>query len=245
MNELEGLTIKEIVTQDYRAAEVFERYSLDFCCGGAKTILEVCGEKSLDPVMIISDLMQLSQSRNCDANRYNTLPLDALIDHIVAVHHGYVGRMLPTIFAHTQKVASVHGGRHPEVIEIAARFATVATELQSHMMKEENILFPYIKALVAAEANGDAAPSPPFGSARNPIRMMEQEHQSAGNELYEIRSLSASYTPPEDACTTYRVTYQELQEFESDLHRHVHLENNILFPKAIALEDRIPGKGRR
>jgi regulator of cell morphogenesis and NO signaling len=241
MNEVQELTIKEIVTGDFRTAAIFEKYSLDFCCGGGKTIEQACREKSVDPAIVLEDLRKASGDHAGGANRFGAMELDALIDHIVTTHHGYVRQALPAILAHTQKVASVHGERHPEVIRIATRVAAVAAELHHHMMKEEQILFPYIKALVQAKRENATMQRPPFGSAQNPIRMMEAEHQSAGNEMYEIRSLSSSYTPPADACTTFRVSYLELQQFELDLHTHVHLENNILFPKTLTLEQQMIG----
>jgi regulator of cell morphogenesis and NO signaling len=237
MNNLRTLTIKEIVTQDFRTAAVFEKYSLDFCCGGSKTIDQACSEKAIDAAPVFDDL--LSHSSLPADSPFPGMGLSALIDHIVRKHHGYVRESIPALLAHTRKVATVHGQRHSEVIRIADLFQMVAQELQGHMMKEEQVLFPYIAALEAAEKTNARPPRSPFGSARNPIRMMEAEHESAGNALYEIRSLSTGYTPPEDACTTYRVSYLELQQFELDLHTHVHLENNILFPRAIALEEKL------
>jgi regulator of cell morphogenesis and NO signaling len=171
--------------------------------------------------------------------RYGEWGVDLLIDFIVNNHHSYVTKMIPVLYAHTQKVASVHGARHPEVIQIAAHFEAVAHEFQQHMQKEEHALFPFIKALARSKEAGQKATPPPFGSVQNPIRMMEAEHQTAGDEMRTIRELSSGYTPPEDACTTYRITYQELRDFEMDLHQHVHLENNILFPKAILLESEL------
>lgn len=239
MIDLNAATLKDIVTQDFRAAAVFERYSLDFCCRGGMTIDEACKAKGVIKDLVIAEVHGLAPRQGAGEESYETTALDALIGHIVTTHHTYVRTMIPVLGAHTQKVATVHGPNHPEVIEIAAGFARVAEELQHHMMKEEGVLFPYIIALAGAAQAKNPIHRPPFGSARNPIRMMEAEHRAAGDELYEIRGLSSGYAPPPDACTTFKVTYQELQEFERDLHRHVHLENNILFPKAIALEDRL------
>ena len=143
---------------------------------------------------------------------------------------------IDTILPHARKVAEKHGATHPEVVEIARIFEAVAQELAHHMMKEEHILFPYIRDLAAQSRAGRPVPPSPFGTVRNPIRMMEMEHESAGSAMRRIRELSAQFAPPADACATYRVTYQELQEFERDLHQHIHLENNILHPRAIALE---------
>ncbi len=239
MNDMQTSTIKQIVTNDFRTAAIFEKYSLDFCCGGGKTIEEACKEKAVNPGVVFDDLKSSLTSSPGQGDQFQAMRLDELIDHIVTTHHEYVRTAIPAIYTHTQKVASVHGANHPEVTAIAERFATVAEELRKHMIKEEQVLFPYIKNLVRAKMSGTKMAQPPFGSAQNPIRMMEAEHQSAGNEMYEIRSLSASYTPPPDACTTFKVSYLELQQFELDLHNHVHLENNILFPKAIVLEQQV------
>lgn len=239
METVQKATIKSIVTQDYRAAAIFEKYSLDFCCKGGVTIDQACSEKNIDPALVYAELAQLANVSRENTPHFSEWPMDELIDYIVNVHHKFVRDSIPVIYAHTQKVAAVHGGNHPEVIEIARHFAIVAEELQRHMMKEELMLFPYIKFLIKAKRNGGAFTPPPFGTVQNPIRMMEAEHRAAGDELYEVRSLSKNYAPPEDACTTYRVSFKELQQFEEDLHQHVHLENNILFPKAIVLEQEL------
>ncbi len=239
MADITTATLKEIVTEDFRAAAIFEKYSLDFCCRGGKTIEEACRDKAVSTESVLGEVHDLLQDGESPGDVPEEMSIPSLIHHIVDTHHAYVRKMVPVLLAHTAKVATVHGPHHPEVVEIARVFAQVAVDLQNHMMKEERVLFPFIESLV--DAAGGTAPvnRPPFGSARNPIRMMEEEHRVAGDELYEVRKLSGTYTPPADACTTFKVTYQELREFERDLHRHVHLENNILFPKAIALEEQV------
>ncbi|MBI5474680.1 MAG: iron-sulfur cluster repair di-iron protein [Ignavibacteriae bacterium] len=239
MTDVRALTLKQIVTDNFRAAAVFEKYSLDFCCRGGKTIDEACGEKSLNAETVLADLGEAMAVADQSEVSFDALPLDELIDYIVLKHHTYVRNAIPVLAAHTAKVSSVHGANHPEAVAIAGRFAVVANELQHHMMKEERILFPYIKHLVDASNRQFMISAPPFGSAQNPIRMMEAEHESAGDEMYGIRALSASYTPPDDACTTFRTSYKELEDFEKDLHQHIHLENNILFPKSLALEAKV------
>lgn len=229
-------TIKKIVTDDYRAASIFEKFSLDFCCKGGVTVEQACSEKNIDPAPIFAALEQLRRQPDSGSHTFADWGPEELVSYIVKVHHAYVREAVPVIVAHTRKVASVHGANHPEVVKIAQHFEEVAQELWNHMMKEERILFPYVTALVQAKKNGIRIEQPPFGTAQNPIRMMEAEHQSAGDTLYAVRALSSNYTPPEDACTTYRVSYSELQHFERDLHQHVHLENNILFPKVLELE---------
>jgi regulator of cell morphogenesis and NO signaling len=239
MSDLNTATLKEIVTSDYRAAALFEKYSLDFCCKGGKTVEQACADKNLNKEVIIADLRSILQKKEKSGDDYASLSLDELVQHILLTHHAYIHRVTPVLLAHTRKVATVHGERHPEVAEIADRFEESVQGLMSHMMREERVLFPYIQTLAESARQNVPLPYPPFGSIRNPIRMMESEHATAGDEFYTIRSLSSNYTPPEDACTTYRVSYLELQEFERDLHQHVHLENNILFPQAVALEEEV------
>lgn len=235
-NILTEKMINDIVTEDYRTAAIFEKYSLDFCCNGGVTIEAACREKNIDPAPVLAELSRLFEAAGPAVDTAASMEPDALIDHIVSVHHAYVARMIPVIYTHTQKVAAVHGGRHPEVVKIAEHFSAVAEELMQHMKKEEMILFPYIRRLaVAKRSKMPIAPSP-FGSITNPIAMMEREHANAGDRLFQIRDLSSNYQPPADACTTYQVSFKELEEFERDLHRHVHLENNILFPSAVELE---------
>jgi regulator of cell morphogenesis and NO signaling len=239
VTDISTSTLKEIVTDDFRVAAIFEKYSLDFCCRGGKTIEEACVDKAVNKDSVLLEVTKLQRRDEPLADSFSNLSLTALIRHITTTHHSFVRKMVPILLTHTRKVAAVHGANHPEVVEIAAGFERVATDLQSHMMKEERVLFPYIDTLVDASNGTESVRRPPFGNAKNPISMMEAEHQAAGDELYEIRRLSSNYTPPGDACTTFKVTYQELQEFERDLHQHVHLENNILFPKAIALEEEL------
>lgn len=228
--------IRDLVANDFRTAAVFQKYGLDFCCGGGRPIAEAAIDKGVDPASIIADLEKLDATPANGSPKFNTWELDLLADYIVANHHAYVREALPTILLHVEKVARVHGENHPETIAIANAFRRVAQELSQHMQKEEMMLFPFIKAMLSASRSGLQGPSAPFGTVANPIRMMEMEHQNAGDEMAEIRALSNGYTPPEDACTTYRVSFQELHAFELDLHQHVHLENNILFPKAVELE---------
>ncbi|MBI2429851.1 MAG: iron-sulfur cluster repair di-iron protein [Ignavibacteriales bacterium] len=239
MHTYDSQTIKEIVTQNFRAASVFEKYSLDFCCKGGVTIADACKEKQIDPAKVVADLHTLNDATNGSHQRFNQWDVDFLTTYIISNHHEYVRQAIPALRAHTQKVASVHGERHPEMKKVADLFGVVANEMISHMHKEEHILFPYIITLGLSSKEKKFSSGSPFGTVRNPIRMMEQEHESAGSLMYEIRDLTGDYTIPGDACTTYRVTLKELQEFEHDLHQHVHLENNILFPKAVLLEEQL------
>lgn len=236
MTDLTARPIGELVAEDYRLAGVFKQYGIDFCCGGGRTVRAACEKKGLPVDDVVRALQAATEQGPPSDLRPDTWEVDFLADYIVNVHHRYVRENIPLLEEFTRKVARVHGAAHPELIEIAALFAEVADELSAHMEKEEAVLFPHIRSLVAARRAQAAAAAPAFGTVRNPIRVMEHEHDRAGELMRAIRSLAGDFTPPSDACNTYRVTYAKLDEFESDLHRHVHLENNILFPKAVALE---------
>ena len=233
-SQLENSTLGEIVSRDFRATAILDRYGLDYCCGGARSLADGCSRHGVDLKGVVSELESLDPSER-------EVPEDdaaALVAHIVARHHTYIRTSAPLIQWHLAKVVAKHGANHPELGVIAARFDTVADQLRLHMLKEEQVLFPYIRAL--ADAVNHGAPPPPdmFGTVQNPIRMMETEHQEAGEGLVGIRELSRNYHAPADACSTYRLVFQELEAFEHDLHQHVHLENHVLFPKAVELEAR-------
>lgn len=232
-------TVRDVVVEDYRTAAIFQQYGLDFCCGGGATIEQACAKKGVDAGRLLGDLSAVMAASGSDQPHIGAWDVGFLADYIVQNHHRYVRSVLPTILAHAAKVARVHGAARPELIEIARLFAAVAGDLEAHLAKEEDILFPYIKLLAAGES---LEKTPPFGTVENPIRMMEAEHDDAGEQMKEIRRLSNNYTPPADACMTYRVLFSELEEFERDLYRHVHLENNILFPKVRAL---VPQKRKK
>ena len=232
-------TIGEIVAKDYRTAEVFKKFDLDFCCGGKKSLETACSEKGINAAELKEALAALDKEQKDPPQDFNAMELDGLIDHIINTHHKYVTEALPLLDEFSAKVARVHGDANPEVIEIANHYREVANELRMHMHKEEGILFPYIVQLAKANRNNDPIAPSPFGTVRNPINMMESEHDSAGGSMAAIKELSTDYTPPEHACNTYRVLYAKLKEFEGDLHQHIHLENNILFPKAIKLEEKL------
>ncbi|MBK9282962.1 MAG: iron-sulfur cluster repair di-iron protein [Sphingobacteriaceae bacterium] len=241
-NSIDTPTIGEIVKEDFRKAEVFKKYGLDFCCGGKKSIAKACSEKGIDAIALEKDLKAIDESpNNLASQNFDTWELDFLADYILNTHHKYVTQAHTILFEYTQKVARVHGDRHPELVEIADTFMEIMHELNSHMMKEENILFPYIKSLAISKRQKLEVTVPGFGSVQNPINMMEHEHDSAGRLMEKIKELSNNFTPPSTACNTYRVSFAKLQEYQDDLHQHIHLENNILFPKAIALEKELLG----
>ncbi len=232
-------TIGELVAKDFRKAQVFKKYGIDFCCGGKKSISQVCEEKGLDPEVVERELNALPEAKAVAQNDFDSWDLSFLADYIVNIHHKYVRENIPALYEYTSKIARVHGANHPELLQVAKHFTNVANELESHMPKEERVLFPFIKQLNEAKQKGEKLERPAFGSIQNPINMMEMEHEAAGGELEAIRALTNDFTLPEDACATYQVAFAKLQEFEEDLHRHIHLENNILFPKALELEKEV------
>lgn len=235
-NGEESTTIGELAAKDYRKVEVFRKFGLDFCCGGNKSLEEACKEKGIDADEVGKALSAVDNSNKDAQHDFDSWDLGFLSDYIINTHHKYVNDSLPMLYEFSDKVARVHGDHHPEVVEIARLFNDVAEELRMHMNKEESILFPYIKKLATAKKEGQTVEPPPFGSVENPIRMMEAEHDSCGDNMKRMREISSSFTPPEGACASYRTLYGKLDEFERDLTQHLHLENNILFPKSIKLE---------
>lgn len=227
--------IGDIVAQDFRTAAIFKKYGIDFCCKGGRTIEEACSVKNLDKNKIYSDIENLPKS---DGNSidFNSWPLDLLADYVEKTHHRYVEEKTPLLKQFLDKLCKVHGEQHAELFEIRDLFFASAQDLASHLKKEELMLFPFIKNMVKAKIEGLAIPEPPFGSVENPVNMMKHEHTVEGERLRKIAEITDEYTPPADACNTYKVTFAMLQDFENDLHKHIHLENNILFPKAILLE---------
>lgn len=235
MNIQHNTIIGELVAQDYRTASVFRKYGIDFCCQGNRTIADACLAKNIETDLVTSDLKSIDLFTGGTTD-FQAMPLDDLADYIENTHHRYVQEKSQEILPYLDKICRVHGGRHPELEEISAQFNAVAAELAMHMKKEELMLFPHIRKLARSHREGTAVTATHFSTVANPIAMMMHEHSAEGDRFSKIAGLSNNYTPPEDACNTYRVTFALLQEFEQDLHLHIHLENNILFPKAIGLE---------
>ncbi len=229
-------TLGEIAVKDLRKAEIFKKYGLDFCCGGKKTVKQACAEKGLDVTKIEQELQQADKPLNTRAMPYNDWALDFLADYIVNTHHSYVKKTLPDLVQYSAKVTKVHGGGHPELSRINELVEEINAEMSSHMIKEEKVLFPYIKEMARAVEADKAVPVAGFGSVQSPINMMEMEHDIVGRNLEEIRKLANDYTLPADGCASYDLLYKMMVEFEGDLFIHIHLENNILFPKAIEME---------
>jgi len=234
-NRLESPTVGDIVAADFRAAEVFEQFGIDFCCGGRRSFDDACRGAAADPAAVLHALNAISRSR-VEADDVTSWPLDRLIDHIETTHHAYVRQALPAIARHLVRLVEVHTDRHPELVQVGHAFADLHDELMQHMLKEERILFPYVRDLVERQRATCGRVISPFGTGENPIRMMEREHREAAGALQLIRELTGGFAVPSDGCSTYAVCMAELVQFERDLHLHVHLENNVLFPRAVALE---------
>jgi regulator of cell morphogenesis and NO signaling len=228
-NSFEEITIAEIVTNDFRAAEIFKKSGIDFCCGGNKSLEQACKEKNLEPAIVASQLKKLGSERP-EVYKFNEWNLDFLCDYIVNIHHKYVLRNLPNLVFYTRKIADVHGQNHPELAEVANLFGKINQELLEHLRNEEDVLFPAIKAMTD---DPDAAENRSI--IQSEITRMLGEHDFAGGAMDDINIITSGYALPEDACNTYQVTFKLLRQFEDDLHVHVHLENNILFPKALKL----------
>jgi regulator of cell morphogenesis and NO signaling len=238
MEDINTLTLGEIVKKNYKAAAVFERYSLDFCCKGNQNFMSACKANNIEPSLLINELNQL-ESEQEHGVVFDTWPLDMLIDYIIKRHHTYVEEKTPLIKSYLDKICEAHGARHPELHKVKGIFFEIGGELAVHMKKEELILFPFIKKLVQANSTKTPVTSPLFESVSNPVDMMKEDHAVEGERFRRLAALTNNYQIPSDACNTFAVAYQFLDEFEKDLHLHIHLENNILFPKAIHLEEEL------
>lgn len=228
------LTVGKIVARDYRKAKVFKSYGIDFCCGGNIKLKDVVNEYEVNVEELSEALHEIDLISNDTTVDYNEWPTNKLVDHIIDKHHKYVSETITQLTPMLTKVEMVHGTWRPELTEIKELFTNLSAELTAHMQKEETILFPAIKELARGAENESKTC---FGTVRNPISMMEHEHDIAGDLMKSIHTLTDGYTLPKGACATYTVVYKTLNEFESDLFEHIHLENNILFPRAIKLEE--------
>lgn len=224
-----------MVAEDFRTAAVFKRHGIDFCCKGGRTIEEACSNKKLPPEKIYEELEALPKNEGASID-FNSWPLDLLTDYIEKTHHRYVEEKTPVLQAFLDKLCKVHGERHPELFEINTLFNESAHDLAAHMKKEELILFPFVRNMMKAKISGGSLQQPVFGTVENPVHMMQHDHTVEGDRFRKIAEITDEYLPPADACNTYKVAFAMLQDFENDLHKHIHLENNILFPKAIRLE---------
>ena len=238
-------TVRELALEVPNATRVFEKLGIDYCCGGNKPLWEACAASNLPVDEVLRSLeASAAAPQSASPADWQERHLTQLIDHIVEKHHTYVKQELPRLQQLLAKVASVHGRNHPEIQGIESTFAGLFEELTAHLTKEERILFPYIKVMEEAFLHGQKPPHPMFGTVKHPVEMMTMEHDSAGDALKKIRQTSSNFTPPPDACITYKTLYQAFAEFEADLHQHIHLENNILFPRAVEMEMHVPAAGR-
>lgn len=236
MNITKETIIGELVAQDYRTAEVFKKYGIDFCCNGNRSIANACENSGREPGQLLNDLSVVRENPDRQVTDYQSWPLDLLADYIEKKHHRYVEEKTPVLKQYLDKICSVHGDRHPELFKISELFDKTAGELAMHMKKEELMLFPYIRRMVESHTQKTGLRPAPFGSIQNPVNAMMSDHEAEGERFREMEELSNNYTPPADGCNTYKVTFALLKEFQDDLHLHIHLENNILFPKSIELE---------
>ena len=223
--------VAELVLEEPSRARVFERFGIDYCCGGKTPLEAACADRGLDVDAVIAALREPRAPEAEDVD-WTVAPVSALVDHIVEHHHGYLREELPLLELLVDKVVRAHGDTHPELADVRTTFAGIADELSEHMQKEEQILFP---ACVALE-EGDAEPAP--GSVESPIAVMLHEHDEVADGLARLRALTSGYEPPVEACNSYRAMLDRLRTLELDTHRHVHEENNVLFPRALALESR-------
>jgi len=231
-------TVREVAVGNPAATRVFEKFGIDYCCGGNQGLEQACAVAgaSLNQVLDALEMEEETARAAQQVRDWKNELLGELVAHIKNNHHKYMREEIVRLTALLQKVCSVHGNNHPEVLEIQATFRDLAQELTTHMMKEEMVLFPYIVRMEESVIQKEPVLPAPFGTMAKPVAMMEHEHDSAGTALRTIRKASSDFVAPADACVSYETLYKALEAFEADLHQHIHLENNILFPRAIAME---------
>lgn len=234
MESLDSRSVRELASATPGAARVFEKFRIDYCCGGERSLAQACSAAKVN-VLEVVEALEKQQPQGGDRD-WQKASLAELAKHIVSKHHEYVRQEIQRLIPLSAKVAGVHGKNHPELEKIQSSFQALADELSAHLMKEERMLFPYIEQLELAANSGSHPAASPFGTVKNPVRMMMMEHDSAGELLRKMREVSKNYTLPADACMSFQMLYRALEEFEADLHQHIHLENNILFPRVIELE---------
>jgi regulator of cell morphogenesis and NO signaling len=230
-------TVREVALEFPAATRIFEKLGIDYCCGGNKSLEEACASRNLSTEEVWQSLASAGPTGADPIERnWQAEPFADLIAHITSKHHKYTREEIARLGPLLEKVCSVHGANHAELLQIRERFHGLAQELASHLMKEEMVLFPYLVRMEQAVVQNNPVPPVPFGTVQNPVAMMMHEHDSAGEALGAMRQLSGGYAPPGDACISYQTLYKALADFEADLHQHIHLENNILFPRALEME---------
>lgn len=228
-------TVGGIVTNDFRTARVFKKHGIDFCCGGKKTLSRACQDRGVSIETIQSEIAEVTKETD-NSIRFDEYSLTELIDHIIDTHHVYLKDVMPVILEFAEKVARVHGPNNKSLVTVYEVVTDMKREMDEHLTKEEVVLFPYLKDLEKAHLKQAAKPLRTFGNITNPIQCLELEHESHGEQLYKLRELTNNYNAPMDACGTYRVLFSMLHELDEDIQSHVHLENNLLFPKGIILD---------
>jgi regulator of cell morphogenesis and NO signaling len=229
-------TVREVALELPQATRVFEKLKIDYCCGGDKPVGEACASAGVEVASLERMLEELGQDPGNGSLDFAKATLSELIGHILDKHHVYTKSEMARLETLIDKVIGAHGENHSELRSLGGLFQQLCADLKPHMFKEEQILFPYILEMERASLQNRPAPFAPFGTVNNPIRMMMTEHETVGDLLRELRALSSNYAVPADGCISYQTLYQALEAFEQDLHQHIHLENNILFPRAIELE---------
>ena len=232
-----GMTVREVAMQLPQSTRLFEKLRIDYCCGGHKPLAEACASAGVDVADVMEMLADVTQSEDTAALDFQNASVPDLVTHILDTHHVFTKSEMRRLQSLTDKVIGAHGANHPELLHVRDLWQKLCADLTPHMFKEEQILFPYMIALAQAADHKWAAPFAPFGTVNNPIRMMMREHDTAGEIVRELRTLTSDYKAPADACISYQTLYQALENFERDLHQHIHLENNILFPKSLAMEN--------
>ncbi len=228
-------TVRDLAVTVPGATRVFEKLGIDYCCGGHRTLADACLKAKVPIEQVTASLTQ-ADATTTEGHDWQAATMTALIQHIVEKHHTFTKEELPRIERLLKKVCTVHGARHPELLQLQTVFLDLKTELDPHLLKEEEVLFPYLTNLETAVAQHAPAPRAFFGAVQNPVRMMMLEHDAAGDLLKEMRAITNNYAVPAEACMSYQTLYQALAELEADLHQHIHLENNLLFPKALTAE---------
>ena len=232
-------TVKEIVLAMPASTEVFERLGIDYCCGGDKPLEEACraAGRPLEDVLRSLEAAKTATRAEAEVTDWSRQSLASLMNHIVERHHTFCRQEVARLEPLLTKVSEKHGTNHPELSRLKSLFSGMSKELLMHLVKEEQTLFPYIARMEEAVTQGMPFPRPPYGTVQNPVQMMVLEHDNTGATLHEMRQLSGDCRVPPDACNSYEALYEGLRSFESDMHQHIHLENNLLFPRAVAMED--------
>lgn len=229
-------TVGQIVADNFNASKVFARYHIDFCCHGNIHFVEACQNSSVEPEIVAKELDELQDNSVSEVHDFASWPLDLLLDYVLKIHHRDIRTNGPQIAVLLDKVVVAHAEKHPELLQVQELFHGSLNDLSSHLLKEEDVLFPYLYDLFNASKSGTKVERFHCNTIQHPINVMELEHSGEGERYETISKLTNRFTAPEDACTSYRLVLQQLRQFEAALHEHIHLENNIIFPRALQLE---------